>query len=388
MLVIQMYLILVWIMKIRYDYLIWVIRHNTFFVSLVYMIEACDPDANIDDLRAFIKMNTGQDVTLTKKQVCQVYDEIKAGKLPLPPLIMSSNKTYLIDKKSPLKPNDYEILFDSSSKRSDIKRVARKVGLKQLEQMTKSQMIDSIGKRLRYMKIHEPVKIGKKRAPSVKKMNAFNNTAVNANANRFNNTAVKTENTNSFNNTAVKTENTNRFNNTAVKTENTNRFNNTAVKTENTNRFNNTAVKTENTNRFNNTAVKTENTNRFNNTAVKTENRFNNTAVKTENTNRFNNTAVKKATTRVNFPKGSLFMTGQKPKFLNGRVSAVKKPKTSFFTSIFGPKRSFINSNTFKGAKKGYAFKTGNQGTGYYLNEGPAVVQGPALPPNETKTRD
>src|SRR5210317_1540727 len=266
MLVIQMYLILVWIMKIRYDYLIWVIRHNTFFVSLVYMIEACDPDANIDDLRAFIKMNTGQDVTLTKKQVCQVYDEIKAGKLPLPPLIMSSNKTYLIDKKSPLKPNDYEILFDSSSKRSDIKRVARKVGLKQLEQMTKSQMIDSIGKRLRYMKIHEPVKIGKKRAPPVKKMNAFNNTAVNANANRFNNTAVKTENTN----------------------------------------------------------------------------RFNNTAVKTENTNRFNNTAVKKATTRVNFPKGSLFMTGQKPKFLNGRVSAVKKPKTSFFASIFGPKRSFI----------------------------------------------
>ena len=337
-------------MKIRYDYLIWVIRHNTFFVSLVYMIEACDPDANIDDLRAFIKMNTGQDVTLTKKQVCQVYDEIKAGKLPLPPLIMSSNKTYLIDKKSPLKPNDYEILFDSSSKRSDIKRVARKVGLKQLEQMTKSQMIDSIGKRLRYMKIHEPVKIGKKRAPSVKKMNAFNNTAVNANANRFNNTAVKTENTNRFNNTAVKTENTNRFNNTAVNA---------------------------NANRFNNTAVKTENTNRFNNTAVKTE-----------NTNRFNNTAVKKATTRVNFPKGSLFMTGQKPKFLNGRVSAVKKPKTSFFASIFGPKRSFINSNTFKGAKKGYAFKTGNQGTGYYLNEGPAVVQGPALPPNETKTRD
>src|SRR6056300_1130625 len=288
MLVIQMYLILVWIMKIRYDYLIWVIRHNTFFVSLVYMIEACDPDSNIDDLRAFIKMNTGQDVTLTKKQVCQVYDEIKAGKLPLPPLIMSSNKTYLIDKKSPLKPNDYEILFDSSSKRSDIKRVARKVGLKQLEQMTKSQMIDSIGKRLRYMKIHEPVKIGKKRAPSVKKMNAFNNTAVNANANRFNNTAVKTE-----------------------------------------------------------------------------------------NTNRFNNTAVKKATTRVNFPKGGLFMTSQKPKFLNGRVSAVKKPTTSFFASIFGPKRNFIKSNTFKGTKKGYVFKTGNQGSGYYLNEGPAVVQGP-----------
>jgi hypothetical protein len=268
------------------------------------MIEACDPDAKINDLRVLIKMNTGQDVKLTKKQICQVYDEIKDGKLPLPPLVLTSDKTYLIDKKSPLKPNDYEILFDASSKRTDIQRVARKVGLKQMVQMTKSQMIESIGKRLRYMKIHEPVKIGKRRVPPVKTMNRFNNTVVNANvnANRFNNTAVKTEN---------------RFNNTAV---NANRFNNTAV---NANRFNNTAVKTEN--RFNNTAV---NANRFNNTAVNA-NRFNNTALKTENT------AVKP---RVFFPKGGLFVKGQKPKFLDGRVSAVKKPTRSIFAGLFGKK--------------------------------------------------
>jgi|DEB0MinimDraft_4_1074332.scaffolds.fasta_scaffold00115_23 hypothetical protein len=262
------------------------------------MIEACDPDAKINDLRVLIKMNTGQDVKLTKKQICQVYDEIKDGKLPLPPLVLTSDKTYLIDKKSPLKPNDYEILFDASSKRTDIQRVARKVGLKQMVQMTKSQMIESIGKRLRYMKIHEPVKIGKRRVPSVKTMNRFNNTVVNtnANANRFNNTAVNAN------------VNANRFNNTAVKTEN--RFNNTAVKTEN--RFNNTAV---NANRFNNTAV---NANRFNNTAVKTE-----------------NTAVKP---RVFFPKGGLFMKGQKPKFLDGRVSAVKKPTRSIFAGLFRKK--------------------------------------------------
>ena len=252
------------------------------------MIEACDPDAKINDLRVLIKMNTGQDVKLTKKQICQVYDEIKDGKLPLPPLVLTSDKTYLIDKKSPLKPNDYEILFDASSKRTDIQRVARKVGLKQMVQMTKSQMIESIGKRLRYMKIHEPVKIGKRRVPSVKTMNRFNNTVVNTNANA------------------------NRFNNTAVNANvNANRFNNTAVKTEN--RFNNTAVKTEN--RFNNTAV---NANRFNNTAVKTE-----------------NTAVKP---RVFFPKGGLFMKGQKPKFLDGRVSAVKKPTRSIFAGLFRKK--------------------------------------------------
>src|SRR6056300_263456 len=293
MLVIQMYLILVWIMKIRYDYLIWVIRHNTFFISLLYMIEACDPDANIDDLRALIKMNTGQDVKLTKKQICQVYDEIKEDKLPLPPLIMNSTKTYLVDKKSPLKPIDYEVLFDTSSKRSDIKRVARKVGLKQVDQMTKNQMIDSIGKRLRYMKIHEPVKISRRRVKKIKAepINTFNNTAVNT----FNNTVVKNEV------------------NTAVNT-----FNNTAAKTENVNRFNNTSVKTENVNRFNNTAAKTENVNRFNNTAVNT----------------FNNTAVKPSApkSRVQFPKGSLFTKGQKPAFLGGTPTK----KKLIFGGIFG----------------------------------------------------
>ena len=152
------------------------------------MIEVCDPDADLDVLKKLIKMNTGHNIKLTKEQTCQVYDDIKAGKLPLPPLIMSSSKIYLVDKKSPLKPNDYDILFDSSSKRNQIKIVARKVGLKQLDQMTKSQMIDSIGKRLKYMKIHEPVKIGTKRTTPVKK-EGFNNTAV------INNTAVNFTNT-------------------------------------------------------------------------------------------------------------------------------------------------------------------------------------------------
>ena len=63
------------------------------------MIEVCDPDADPDVLKKLIKMNTGHSIKLTKEQTCQVYDDIKTGKLPFPPLIMSSNKTYLIDKK-------------------------------------------------------------------------------------------------------------------------------------------------------------------------------------------------------------------------------------------------------------------------------------------------
>jgi len=242
------------------------------------MIEACDPDANIDDLRALIKLNTGQDIQLTKKQICEVYDEIKAGKLPLPPLIMNSTKTYLIDKKSPLKIGDYEILFDSSSKRNEIKKVARKVGLKQLDQMTKGQMVDSIGKRLRYMKVHEPVKIGKKRVTKT-----LNSTAVN------NNTAVGNVNELSTNNNGLGT-----INNGLGTNNNGLGTNNNGLGT------NNNGLGT------NNNGLGTNNGRRNVNNGLGT------------------NTPISTPKSRVTFPKGGLFMKGQRPRFLNGQVSAVK----------------------------------------------------------------
>src|SRR6056300_2011510 len=127
------------------------------------MVDACDPDANIEDLRKLIKLNTGVDIKLTKKEICEAYNQIQEGKLPLPPMVMNSTRTYLVDKKSPLNPNDYEKLFDSSTKRADLQRIARKVGLKNVQQMTKMQITDAIGKRLRYMKVHEPVKFARRR---------------------------------------------------------------------------------------------------------------------------------------------------------------------------------------------------------------------------------
>src|SRR5210317_1646992 len=170
-------------------------------------MDACDPDADIENLRQLIKINTGVDVKLTKKEICQAYDDIQGGKLPLPPLVMNSTRTYLVDKKSPLKPNDYELLFDSSTKRVDLKRIARKVELKNVEQMTKSQIVTAIGKRLRYMKVHEPVKFAKRTRVTVNKTTAVNE----------NNTAVNTVN----NSTQTNNLNTNRVNNGL----NTNRVN-------------------------------------------------------------------------------------------------------------------------------------------------------------------
>jgi hypothetical protein len=171
------------------------------------MVDACDPDANIEDLRKLIKLNTGINIKLTKNEICEAYNQIQEGKLPLPPMVMNSSRTYLVDKKSPLNPNDYEKLFDSSTKRADLKRIASKVGLKNVDQMTKMQITDAIGKRLRYMKVHEPVKFARRRQVSVTKNTAVNdyNSALN------NNTAVNQVNTNV--NSAMNNTNVNRVNN-------------------------------------------------------------------------------------------------------------------------------------------------------------------------------
>ena len=181
------------------------------------MAEACDPDADIENLRKSIKMQTGENVKLTRKQMCEAYDNIHGGKLPLPPLVMTADRTYLIDRASPLKHLEYELLFDSATKRVDLKKIARKVGLtSQIEQMTKKQLTDAIGKRLRYLKIREPVKIVSKRLitkdvsntavnnTAVRNNTAVNNTAVNNNRRNFNNNSA-------FNNTENRSSNFNNF---------------------------------------------------------------------------------------------------------------------------------------------------------------------------------
>jgi len=249
----------------------------------------CDPDADIQNLRQLIKLNTGIEIKLTKNEMCQAYKEIQNKKLPLPPLIMTSDRTYLIDKNSPLKPADYDLLFDSGTKRVVLKRIARKVDLKNIEQMTKAQVVRAIGKRLRYMKIREPVQLARKRRISSKITTAVNN---------FNSTAV-----NNFNSTAV-----NNLNNTSR----VNNFNNTS-------RVNNL----NNTNRVNNL----NNTNRVNN--LNTARRNNKPSIFKQGEKpgflRSKNDRNTSNIDKVTFPK-NVFQRDMKPKFLGGNVSAVKAP--------------------------------------------------------------
>ena len=297
-------------------------------------MDTCDPDAEIADLRKLIKMNTGHSIKLTREQICQVYDDIQGGKLPLPPLIFNSRMGYLIDRKSPLTPGDFDVLFGSTSKRTDLKRIARKVGLKQTEQMTKNQIFDAIGKRLRYMNVHEPIKISKKRMMISKSNNAAANNAA-ANNLGLNNTAA--------NNAAV--------NNLGL--------NNVGGGNRNSN-FNNVGGGNGNSN-FNNVGGRNFNTNSA----------FNNTERNRNVNSTFNNSKKNNVpNSQVSFPKKSLFATMNRPDFANGN-----KGKTSMFGGLFGGSKNtntnYLKANTFNGKKNGYVFKTGNKGTGYYKNDGP-----------------
>ena len=215
------------------------------------MIDACDPDADLDTLRKIIRMNTGKAIKLTKEEICGVYDDIQGGKLPLPPLVMNSSKTYLIDKKSPLTSKDYELFFSSTVRRKDLVRFARKVGLKKIENLKKCDLQDVIGKRLSGMNVHEPVKFSRKRILTKKGVTPKDNVGLLNEPNRLNNGNAKNE------------------------------------------------------------------PNRFNNGFPKTV-KFKPPSFAQASTN-------SQPSSRISFPKGSMFMKGSKPKFLGGNVAAAPK---------------------------------------------------------------
>ena len=294
------------------------------------MTEACDPDADIETLRKAIKMQTGEELKLTRKEMCDAYNNISGGKLPLPPLVMTADRTYLVDRASPLKHLDYELLFDSTTKRNDLKRIARKVGLtSQIEQKTKKQLVDAISKRLRYMKIREPIKIVSKRLITKDVSNTGNNAAVNNTAVR-NNTAV--------NNTAANNNRRNFNNNSA--------FNNTENRNSNFNNFN-----ANKKNGFNN-----NNNRRNNNNSVNLSGNKNGLKFKTnQNT----------GTTSLNFPNKLKF----KPSFVSSSTNSGSQTNAS---TNSGSQMSFNKIITPTQNKKP-AFLTASTSTG--TNAGPPPTQ-------------
>ena len=208
-------------------------------------MDACDPGLDISNLRTLIKQNVGVDLKLSKNQICDVYSLIQGGKLPLPPLVLSKDGSYLIDAKSPLTRKEFETLFRSTSRVDEIRRIAKKVGVVRYanKKITKQQLIDIIGRRLHSMNVHEPIKLRSIQKKQIEKI-AFNNNANlvnNLNVNQIN--SINNVNTvnNNLNNSVNRVNNSvNRVNNNV---NNVNRVNNNSVNQVNNNSVNNLSSK-------------------------------------------------------------------------------------------------------------------------------------------------
>ena len=183
-------------------------------------MDACDPTINIKDLKTLIKQNTGADLKLSRSQICDVYATTQDGKLPLPPLIISSDRSFLYDRKSPLTRLDFEKLFSSMTKVASIRRIAKKVGVSRHADptLTKRQLVDIIGRRLRGLNINEPIRLRTipKRKMETNYGNVNSNSTLNYNNNANGNVNI---NRNVTNNTGVRniTNNNNNSNNNTPK---------------------------------------------------------------------------------------------------------------------------------------------------------------------------
>ena len=158
-------------------------------------MDACNPGINTKNLVRLVRQETGMDLNLTRNQVCDAYKSIQDGKLPLPPMVLSKDGKYMLDRKSPLTGGDFEVLFSSSSKSDELKRLARKVGLSNYKEMTKAQLVDAIENVLKSKGVREPIRlhitVRKEKRISVNSNNNYQN---NFNVNNRNGNGVKNNN--------------------------------------------------------------------------------------------------------------------------------------------------------------------------------------------------
>ena len=190
-------------------------------------MDACDPGVNVRNLKRLVKQNTGLELNLTREQICDAYSSIQDGKLPLPPMVLSKDGKYMLDRKSPLTGNDFEILFGSDSTVAQLKRVARKAGLASYKDMTKAEMVEAIESILESKNIREPIRlhVSAQRATRKVSVNNNNNYPNNLNVNNVNGNGVpnKIRKNNNNNNNLAKIANESKNLNRNGETRNGNR---------------------------------------------------------------------------------------------------------------------------------------------------------------------
>ena len=100
---------------------------------------------------------------MPKKVIESVYRSITEGRLQMPPLVLSEDKTVLIDRKSPLSGKDYKVLFNASSTKRQLYRLADKLHLLGYKELKKQEIVAQIKEKLQVTGIAEPVLLQVKR---------------------------------------------------------------------------------------------------------------------------------------------------------------------------------------------------------------------------------
>ena len=119
-------------------------------------MDACDPDAKTKNIRKLIKLHTGKTIKISRDRICDIMKDVDRGNLPLPPLVLTRDKRYLLDPKSPLTRKDFENLFKSNVTSKVVKRLAKKVGLIETDK-TIAKLKRAIGRKLASMNVREPI---------------------------------------------------------------------------------------------------------------------------------------------------------------------------------------------------------------------------------------
>lgn len=146
-------------------------------------MDVCDPDAKTKNIRKLIKLHTGHTVDVPRERMCDITREADKGNLPMPPLVLTRDKRFLLDPKSPLTQKDYETLYKSNVTSAVVKRLAKKVGLVNTDK-TISELKDAIGRRLASTSVREPILLpGTRMVSTSRSPNFFANTVRNQDRN-------------------------------------------------------------------------------------------------------------------------------------------------------------------------------------------------------------
>jgi hypothetical protein len=137
-------------------------------------MDVCDPGAKTKNIRKLIKLHTGKTIKISRDRICDIMKDVDRGNLPLPPLVLTRDKRYLLDPKSPLTRKDFENLFKSNVTSKVVKRLARKVGLIETDK-TISDLKRAIGRKLASMNVREPILLPGSRVYSKIKSEEFEN---------------------------------------------------------------------------------------------------------------------------------------------------------------------------------------------------------------------